>query len=144
MQTFLPFKSYEDSAAALDMRRLGKQRVETLQILNALSDPSYGWQNHPAVVMWRGYEQSLIRYGEAVCEDWIARGYKDTCLGKIRAKKGDFQPSNDPWWLGNPHLHTSHRGMLYSKNPEFYAMFKSDFGPELNYWWPSQQQVTQL
>jgi hypothetical protein len=127
------------------MKRLGKQRVETLQILNALSDPSYGWQNHPAVIMWQGYENSLIRYGEAICEAWIARGYKDTCLGKIRAKKENFDgPDERPWWLGNIQLHASHRGMLHSKNPKFYAMFQADFGPELEYWWPSQHQVTSM
>lgn len=36
MQTFLPYESYDDSAESLDYRRLGKQRVETLQILMTL------------------------------------------------------------------------------------------------------------
>lgn len=38
MQTFLPYKSFEQSAACLDNKRLGKQRVEVLQILKALPD----------------------------------------------------------------------------------------------------------
>lgn len=49
MQTFLPFPSFIESARVLDNKRLCKQRVECLQILKALHDPSYGWQNHPAV-----------------------------------------------------------------------------------------------
>lgn len=53
MQTFLPYKSFAESAACLDNKRLGKQRVEVLQILKALHNPSYGWQNHPAVKMCR-------------------------------------------------------------------------------------------
>lgn len=142
MQTFLPYESYEDSAAVLDMKRLGKQRVETLQILKALSDPSYGWQNHPAVKMWIGYENSLIRYGEAICIEWLGRGYKDTCLEKIRATKDNFETNEDPWWLGNLKFHASHRGMLYSKNPEFYASFGADFEPELDYWWPTNEVTT--
>ena len=36
MQTFLPYADFERTAAVLDVRRLGKQRVEVLQICNAL------------------------------------------------------------------------------------------------------------
>lgn len=42
MQTFLPYKSFVKSAACLDMRRLGKQRVEAKQILMALTGESKG------------------------------------------------------------------------------------------------------
>lgn len=38
MQTFLPYPSAERSARVLDNRRLGKQRVECLQILAVLCD----------------------------------------------------------------------------------------------------------
>ncbi len=37
MQTFLPYADFERSAAVLDRQRLGKQRVETLQIFQALT-----------------------------------------------------------------------------------------------------------
>ena len=37
MQTFLPYKSFEQSAQVLDWRRLGKQRVEGMQIINAIT-----------------------------------------------------------------------------------------------------------
>ena len=40
MQTFLPTKNIRTTAKQLDYRRLGKQRVECKQILNALS-PDY-------------------------------------------------------------------------------------------------------
>ena len=49
MQTFLPYPSFAASASVLDSPRLGKQRVETLQIARALLVPTYGWQRHPAV-----------------------------------------------------------------------------------------------
>lgn len=58
MQTFLPFDSFDDSAACLDMRRLGKQRVEGYQLLLQLCGirmvdfpvwvPRLGGWNHPA------------------------------------------------------------------------------------------------
>ena len=60
MQTFLPMPSPADSAHALDRRRLGKQRVETLQILRALCLPDYGWGTHPAVLMWSGHVPCLL------------------------------------------------------------------------------------
>mgnify|MGYP001181886526 FL=1 len=36
MQTFLPYESFRKSAEVLDWRRLGKQRVEGMQIINAI------------------------------------------------------------------------------------------------------------
>ena len=71
------------------MKRLGKQRVETLQILQTLT---YGskWRNHPAVKMWDGYIPALVEYGVAICEEWLARGYKDTCLEKVLSISGGY------------------------------------------------------
>ena len=40
MQTFLPYSNYPASARVLDNKRLGKQRVEVLQILKALAGES--------------------------------------------------------------------------------------------------------
>ena len=37
MQTFLPYADLRDSVVCLDNKRLGKQRVECLQILNVLA-----------------------------------------------------------------------------------------------------------
>lgn len=44
MQTFLPYPSIIKSLRCLDNKRLGKQRVETLQILRALRGITRGWQ----------------------------------------------------------------------------------------------------
>ena len=38
MQTFLPYPDFAKSAMCLDNKRLGKQRIECLQILKALND----------------------------------------------------------------------------------------------------------
>ncbi len=83
MQTFLPFADFAASARALDDRRLGKQRVEALQIVRALTRETYGWQHHPAVRMWRGYEEALGSYGIVVCREWRRRGRADTCEHKL-------------------------------------------------------------
>lgn len=138
MQTFLPYSSYTKSAQVLDMRRLGKQRVETLQILNALTDPGYGWQNHPAVNMWRGYEFELIEYGIAICNEWISRGYKDTCLGKITEKIDNIpEDSVDfPPWIGSMDFHLSHQSNLLRKDPAYYNQYFNNVSDDLEYVWP--------
>jgi len=54
MQTFTPYSDFEESLRTLDLKRLGKQRVEVIQIVRALTVPGYAWSSHPAVLMWRG------------------------------------------------------------------------------------------
>ena len=140
MQTFLPYASFTESAASLDRQRLGKQRVETLQILTALTTPNYGWQNHPAVRMWRGHEQALFRYQAAVCGEWLNRGYKDTCYGKsieILAQADLPADRGLPEWLGDGELHRSHRSNLLRKNATHYAsLFEAGLPDDLPYVWP--------
>ena len=73
MQTFLPYANFEKSARSLDYRRLGKQRVECKQIINALS-PDYdkrGWVNHPATQMWKGHVDVLKVYANTMITEWI-------------------------------------------------------------------------
>lgn len=123
MQTFLPFPDFAQSAAVLDRQRLGKQRVEAWQILQALQDPSYGWQNHPAVKMWRGYTPALAAYGLAVCDEWLSRGYNDTMRARFAAFISSGGVSTLPPWFGFPVLHASHRSALLFKNPKHYSQF---------------------
>ena len=88
MQTFLPVADFADSARLLDSPRLGKQRVETLQILRAIELPDYGWANHPAVLMWRGRTPALVAYGLAMARVWQDRGFADSTASQI----GEFAP----------------------------------------------------
>lgn len=139
MQTFLPYANFTRSAKSLDRTRLGKQRVENLQIIKALNDPSYGWQNHPAVKMWRGRRGALLMYQEAICNEWTGRGYKDTCLEKSKALVTDIPVSewSAPAWLGNFDLHQSHRSNLLRKDGEHYGkIFEANLSSDLPYVWP--------
>lgn len=134
MQTFLPYADFHHSASILDNRRLGKQRVETLQILNALTNPTYGWQSHPATRMWRGYVPALVHYGLAICDEWIRRGFNDTCTDKILA----HLPDTDvifPDWLGSIPFHTSHQSNLLRKDPTHYSQYFT-VPDDLPYVWP--------
>lgn len=143
MQTFLPFESFELSASVLDRQRLGKQRVETLQIMTALCNGT-GWINHPATKMWRGYEDMLLQYQYAICHEWTSRGYKDTCLEKTIAMHGFELPSVvlKPLWLGDQEFHRAHRSNLLRKNSVFYGhLFEEDLPDDLPYIWPSDLEL---
>ena len=68
MQTFVPWPSLAETAAVLDSRRLGKQRVEVIQIARAILVPGYGWANHPATLMWSDHVEALECYLGAICD----------------------------------------------------------------------------
>ena len=143
MQTFLPYTYFPSCAKVLDNKRLGKQRVECLQILNALSPivDKRGWATHPAVVMWFGFEQALINYGLDICSEWISRGFNDTCFGKIKAFRSHFDEYEQemPDWLEDPRLLSSHRSNLLRKDSEHYGQWGWTEPDDLPYFWPSQQ-----
>lgn len=139
MQTFLPYADFEKTAASLDMKRLGKQRVETMQIVKSILTPEQrGWQNHPAVNMWRGYLGALLDYQAAICYEWVAnRGYKDTCLEKTEVLLQGQDVTNDyPDWLGDSKIHTSHQSNLVRKDPIFYRAVFPNVPNDLEYVWP--------
>lgn len=152
MQTFLPFPSFDESARVLDGPRLGKQRVETLQILRALELPGYGWANHPAVAMWRGRTPALVAYGLAFVKEWTARGNADSTERQIIefaphvVGLTQLQLAGDgllPTWLGDDRVHLSHRSALLRKDPAFYRPRFGDGDPDdLPYFWPDPDVTT--
>jgi len=166
MNTFLPYTDFAESARVLDYRRLGKERVEVLQILRTLHKGpqictecgdsfSYGccggygkpkttpWYYHPAVQMWRGYTGILTEYGIIICKEWIDRGYKDTCLEKI-FKYTMFKDPTKPWWIGYEDFHRSHRSNLLRKFPKHYRKFWPDNSDNLPYFWPVQKRTVSI
>lgn len=143
MQTFLPYPDFADTAKVLDRKRLGKQRVETLQIAKAISGTSSGWTNHPAVKMWQGHPEALLAYQYAVCNFWTSFKYKDTCLEKTAAVLGLpvlGQHAIDglllPAWIRDEDLHRSHRSNLLRKDPAWYRHFWPAEPDDLPYVWP--------
>lgn len=130
MQTFLPYADFLRTAEVLDYRRLGKQRVEALQLLRGQ------WESHPASKMWQGYEFHLSVYAEVMCREWISRGYKDTCLEKILAERQKFSDTGQPHWFGDDSFHRAHRSNLLRKQPLYYQKF-FDEPLDLPYVWPS-------
>lgn len=149
MQTFLPVPDFAGSARALDRRRLGKQRVEALQVLRALVVPGYGWRHHPAAKMWTGYPEALTRYGLDVCAAWCATGGADTCAVKlveqyardeVRTQAELAAAGELPPWLGDDAVHRSHRSALVRKDPAHYRPLFPDVPPDLPYVWPASDR----
>lgn len=152
MQTFLPYADFLASAKVLDAKRLGKQRVETVQVLRGLTVPGYGWRHHPAVKMWRGYEEALVRYGLDMADVWTATGRADTTaatlladLGtgaEIRTQEALAGAGELPPWLGDPAVHHSHQSALLRKDPGFYRpLFGPDVPDDLPYVWPASDRA---
>ncbi len=132
MQTFLPYADFGRSVACLDRMRLGKQRVEAVQILRALRGETRGWVNHPATRMWRGYEDALGNYLRMCIVEWVSRGYRNT----ITMPPLTVNPCLPPWFGYDP-LHASHRSNLLRKDPAHYGSCGWTEPPDLPYVWPS-------
>ena len=83
-----------------------------------------------AVLMWKGFEEALGRYGFACCRAWTDLGFGDTCAATIatdlgaagivtvRAQSELAVAGALPPWLGNEELHLSHRSALVRKDPD--------------------------
>ena len=130
LQTFLPYEDFKRSAEALDNKRLGKQRVEAMQIYKACVLDDYGWKNHPAVKMWVGCEDALLTYMDTMIIEWVNRGFKNT-MGLARV----FPPRIVPQWLGDEDFHSSHRSNLLRKDKDFYSKYNWSEPNDMPYYW---------
>jgi Pyrimidine dimer DNA glycosylase len=154
MQTFLPYADFLATARVLDQRRLGKQRVETIQILRGLVWPGYAWRHHPAVKMWAGYEEALVRYGLDIVAVWVETGRADTTAATMTGDfatacgvttirtQAELAASGDlPPWLADPAFHESHRSSLLRKDPDHYRPIFGDGPADLPYVWPKSDRM---
>ena len=139
MQTFLPYPSIVKSLQCLDYRRLGKQRVEAMQLVNSTlklerGEKVKGWANHPARTMWNGYLPALKLYHNLSIDEWVRRGYNNTM------KHYDL-PDNIqmPPWFGWEKLHASHRSNLLRKDPVWYGQFGWSEPDNIEYVWPTRE-----
>ncbi|MCX8187189.1 MAG: pyrimidine dimer DNA glycosylase [Nitrososphaeria archaeon] len=130
MQIFRPYIDWRLSAAALDDKRLGKQRVECKQVLkailrrlNLINDGKRGWLNHPIVLMYyndgRAYIQDLVSFFQACVDEWKRREFTSTIsLDDIKELLEKVESLD-----GTPitHVHeVEYRRILLIKNPEHY------------------------
>lgn len=156
MQTFVPEgDDLELGFSKLDRQRLGKQRVETFQILNVLrgidKNGDYkvhkGWVNHPCTTMWRGHAYALAHYGYLCCVEWINRGYNDTMSWRFYDAMESMRCDNilesgtwnlqRPSWLTDDAVIVTHKSNLIRKDPEHYQPHWPDIPDNLEYLWPT-------
>lgn len=137
MQTFLPFPCFTKSAKCLDRQRLGKQRVECMQIAKALVGETKGWVNHPATKMWRNNIGSLCKYWDAILFEWKSRGYKDNTIYELDRilTQYNIEDLSPPNWLGDTMFHLSHQSNLLRKNREHYIKY-FNVPDNMEYIWP--------
>lgn len=132
MQTFLHYTSPHRVAATLDNKRLGKQRVEGNQILDILEGRAdNNWKHHPAVRMWRGYENALKYYINIVIMEWERRG----CVNNMELHDVGDELITPPWFR-DLRLQYSHRSNLIRKLPEYYQCMWPEVRDDAPYWWP--------
>lgn len=159
MQTFLPYKSFVNSAKTLDNKRLNKQILEGYQILKVLHnpDPHAGWRNHPAVKMWRGYSKSLWNYIMCMVDEANVRGIKTDGnmrnLLELRDRVSHTWTSGDPAWMDDKkvmaRVTTTHKANLYRKDPEYYFEFHTAVESKnnepccerCNYYWVTHKET---
>jgi hypothetical protein len=147
MQTFVPYPSIKKIAESLDNKRLGKQRSESKIILQTLEkkrrspNEKIGWANHPAVLMWEGFEDYLRLYSIGICQEWVKRGFKDTTLPFfLEGCHFDHVPARPAWW-GDERVHESHRSKLIAKLPDHYESIFRGTEKDLDYFWPVRKGV---
>lgn len=153
MQTFLTHPSFRDTASSLDSKRLNKQRVECKQIYHSLTglkeiSPGFsietkGWQNHPAVLMWKGSEALLCLYAWYICIECDRRGIADnTNMKEFFNERMNRHPDHVPFWWSTLSIKNalieSHRSNLIRKDAVFYKIQFPETEEGLEYLWPSK------
>ena len=118
VNTFILSNSPQKCVKFLDYKRLGKQRVEAKQIIDALEGSKSGWSNHPVSKMWKDDIIGLKYYYNCCVDEWISRGYKNTMV----KYDVEFVDEKDilPWFYTNKQIQESFKASLLRKNPEYY------------------------
>lgn len=127
MQVFI-VGTVEETAMALDRRRLNKQIIECQQILDAIDGTGKGWFNHPVVKMYTPYRKWLMIYM------WYLQEYaqeKSDLLMMMHFNK--FCKDNKPPFHTEEFFQQMKR-RLYTKNNEHYKQWKDLGESEVNWY----------
>lgn len=135
MQTFLPASDFATCAKILDSKRLNKQILEGYQILNVNSGKSKtgGWKNHPAVLMWKNHEGSLLIYIKEMIKEAKIRGINtlgnENNISILKSSAGNNWNYESPEWMFDSDILmrviTTHRANLFKKDPLYYIEFQN-------------------
>ncbi len=136
--TWMPYSSYRKCASCFADRDLKQMRVNILRVLRYLERNSNRTRNK-AAELWRGFEQSLIRYGIAIALECRQRGFSDKSLFTLRAKYR-HGCSQKPDWVYWSDLQESHRAYLLLRDERRFAVkLLLQHGSHSNVRWCSQR-----
>jgi hypothetical protein len=118
--TWMPYSSYRKCAACFTDSDLKHMRVNVLRVLRYLDGGTHTHQKR-AAELWRGFEQSLIRYGITIALECKQRGFNDKSLLTLRAK---YRAGNSkkPDWVYWSDLQHSHRAYLLLRDERLFAV----------------------
>lgn len=139
MQTFVPYSDPVQTAKVLDRQRLGKQRIEAIQIARSILGLTKGWANHPAVRMWKKNTGYLVNvYLVAMMNEWSERGYSNekSYQHYLHLKDLIDAGNSKPVWMENSRVLDSHKAMLVRKKPDYYGAIFGNAYEFDDYVWP--------
>jgi len=160
--TFLPYKSYRESAKVLDNKRLNYQRKASFEILqiivfdkkslvlptNSLKlavEAHRKFAKHPVVKLWYNSELQLTSYAIEICKEWIRRKKDDHFLNTFqflqKTFKDHYYSDKIPSIIGNELFHSSHRAALLAKDYVYYKRFGWTEIPKIKYIWKEPEET---
>jgi hypothetical protein len=110
-RVFIPYHNFQQCAGCLDTPELKAAQIAVLRILKYLK---YSDEHQDKAEAWRGYEQSLIRYGIYVAEEYIRRGGNNKVLDYLKTLvvRG---PWTKPHWVYDDNTLVNHRNHLLKR-----------------------------
>ncbi len=95
------------------------------------ASPTGGWRNHPAVLMWKGYEYSLRTYANIMINEANNRGIKtdknNSNIQELELSYSGTWGTDMPKWFSDKskmmRITTTHKARLFEKDPIHYAHF---------------------
>jgi hypothetical protein len=131
MQVFLPYANIYPSVACLSNDMLYQARIDARHILDTLENKSITHRHHPAVKMFKGYEELLKGYLAGCIKQWVKRGYRS----RMESPKVSFAKVTIPLWWGGP-IHKSHKAQLLRTNNKHYGRLEWDVDCSTPVFWP--------
>lgn len=134
MQTFMPYINPLESVQSLSTQHLNKQRIEAMGIYQRLVTPRKftSYLNHPAVLMWKGYETALAHYFNCCLVEWVGRGFKNNMSP---LSFSSWTAKTTPPWVSWDRVHWVHQRRLAAKNELYQRLFEVDpLDKEHNLW----------
>ena len=145
VNTFIVSTNLKKNFKILDRRRLGKQRLECLQIINALEGTSTGYINHSATKAFYSENKKELKnnikalkiYYNYCLREWIKRGYKNSMEFYTIYKDIDKDTYEEytsynnrregivymPWFFSYRPFILSHQASLLRKEKDYYKEY---------------------